>query len=613
MWLRHVIHSTLQSEFSDSARILRQAFARPLDAHTRYHKPACYNATFVQPVSLHLKLLGDEPVAYLEPSAFALNFAERFPSASVALSPLFGQRIALLNGKEWTSELASWGDAHETRSNNAGARFNAVLRSYFYRPAIEYSLGSEERLTSLNITLADGREHTLPWLVLYGSGLGDPAACLAAQSDESSIPASRSSSGAVDGAFFALAPREDRQVVLPFDHADKARPIGCFVQTVSTAGGGVERVLVMKVASFSPPGPYLDAWASFLSDAAACLARNFDTVVVDVVQNGGGYVCLGLRLLQMLVEDYFEDNTRVQMRYDIPHSPLMAAFVRSRNLPNPYTDPQKVEQILDPATQAPFDNGSAWYYPGRNLTQGGERHMRSNIFALDCREAEALPAPSYRPREFVPPERLVILTDGTCGSTCASFAKIPQEAGKATLVGAGGLWGQSMDVSSFAGGFVCNPSYLADLARMSGLAFPALLTNQAWQFAWATWYSARHPARQVQFTAQDPDHRTPFWDFPHASVDAAMSSFRMSALYDTVIHDTLTRLASEEAAAGGSSFLPWALQVVLLLALGHCAWFGDWLVLRGRRARDPQAQGAREVLEAPLLPIKEQPQLVAAK
>ena len=161
----------LQSEFSDSARILRQAFARPLDAHTRYHKPACYNATFVQPVSLHLKLLGDEPVAYLEPSAFALNFAERFPSASVALSPLFGQRIALLNGKEWTSELASWGDAHETRSNNAGARFNAVLRSYFYRPAMEYSLGSEERLTSLNITLADGREHTLPCWCSMGAAL----------------------------------------------------------------------------------------------------------------------------------------------------------------------------------------------------------------------------------------------------------------------------------------------------------------------------------------------------------------------------------------------------------------------------------------------------------
>lgn len=171
MWLRHVIHSTLQSEFSDSARILRQAFARPLDAHTRYHKPACYNATFVQPVSLHLKLLGDEPVAYLEPSAFALNFAERFPSASVALSPLFGQRIALLNGKEWTSELASWGDAHETRSNNAGARFNAVLRSYFYRPAMEYSLGSEERLTSLNITLADGREHTLRGWCSMGAAL----------------------------------------------------------------------------------------------------------------------------------------------------------------------------------------------------------------------------------------------------------------------------------------------------------------------------------------------------------------------------------------------------------------------------------------------------------
>ena len=113
-----------------------------------------------------------------------------------------------------------------------------------------------------------------------------------------------------------------------------------------------------------------------------------------------------------------------------------------------------------------------------------------------------MPSNGFRPPKFMPPEKLVILTDGTCGSTCASFTKIPQEASKATFVGAGGLWMQSMDVSSFAGGFVCNPDYLQNIATWSNLTFPKFLTNQAWQFGWAAWYSARLPSRPVQFTVR---------------------------------------------------------------------------------------------------------------
>ena len=32
-----------------------------------------------------------------------------------------------------------------------------------------------------------------------------------------------------------------------------------------------------------------------------------------------------------------------------------------------------------------------------------------------------------------PPLELIMLTDGTCGSTCASFVKIPQEHGKIAI------------------------------------------------------------------------------------------------------------------------------------------------------------------------------------
>jgi hypothetical protein len=168
------------------------------------------------------------------------------------------------------------------------------------------------------------------------------------------------------------------------------------------------------VASFSPPGDdYHDAWAGFLGSAETCLSQNVDLVVVDVMQNGGGYVCMGLRLLELLVEDYYDDHKLVQMHYDLPHSTLMNAFIEAKNYPNPYINPQDVEEILNPATQQPFATGEEYYYPGQTVVQGGVEHMRTNSFALNCLEAEALPANGFRPSKFMTPDRLVILTDGT--------------------------------------------------------------------------------------------------------------------------------------------------------------------------------------------------------
>lgn len=316
---------------------------------------------------------------------------------------------------------------------------------------------------------------------------------------------------------------------------------------------GVSRTLVMKVASFSPPGEYQDAWAGFLGEAETCLSTDFDMVVVDVMQNGGGYVCLGLRLLELLVEEYEDDHTLVQMKYDLPHSTLMDQYVKVVNAPDPYPDPAMVEQILNPETQESYVNGDAYYYPGRNVTQGGVVNWRTNFFALDCREAEAMPADGFRPAKFMPPEKLIIMTDGTCGSTCASFTKIPQEHKKATFVGVGGLWDEGMDVSSFAGGFVCNPDYLQNIAEWSGTTFPKFLTNQRWQFGWAAWYSAKLPSRPVQFTVQEPTFREAFWGFPHASINSTETTEMVSTLYDSVIASSITRLAAVNDATTQSS------------------------------------------------------------
>jgi hypothetical protein len=547
-----------------------------LDAHTRYKKPVCYNSNFVLPVTVSYSMpvaAGTaetttrtttsavpvvEPIATLSLSSTATEYAKLYPAVDYTSS--LGKEIKLLNGVEVTTAIASWGDNHETRSNNPGARFNAALRSYFYRSSTSTNIMPFDDVTQLDIAFTDGTSISLPWMVMYANGFGDTNECLASpETLESSVHESAASSK-VDVALShtrdAQFPTEllhahtlkdanpNRNIIIP---SDDPTTLSCFTQSVSSSDAtstGTDNVLVMKIASFSPPGDYQDAWSSFLGNAEKCLDTEYDMIVVDVMSNGGGYVCLGWRMLELLIEDFNIDHTKVQMKYDLPHSTLMDAFIETNNLPNPYINPQDVEEILNPATQKPYNNGEEWYNPGRTIVQGGVSSLRSEVFTLNCQEAEAIPSIDYKPKKFMSPDKLVILTDGTCGSTCASFTKIAQEAEKATFVGTGGLWDQVLDVSSFAGGFVCNPGYLQNIASMSGLTFPKFLTNQTWQFDWAVWYSAKFPSRPVQFTEQEPNYRTPFWAFPHVSVDAVTSTQAVSDLYDSVIDENIARLAA---------------------------------------------------------------------
>lgn len=568
-------------EFQEYMQVI---FQKTIDAHTRYSKPVCYNAIFVQPLAFDMRVeensnsLDNEPKVYLMKNLYTDIYADIYPD--VDLSPLIDQQVTLLNGVEFTTEVSSWGDTHETKSNNRGVRFNAAIRSYMYRNAISINVLP---VADLTITLADGSSHTLPWMVSYTNGLANVSYCAALPSTPMvNSPLSRTTvddmeMDTVSPKRLEHAPlhasRPDREVIVP---TNSPYYISCFVQTVGgdyAETAGISRVLVMKVASFSPPGYYLDAWAGFLDEAQQCLSVEFDMIVVDVMQNGGGYVCLGLRLIELLVEEYEDDHTLVQMNYDLVHSKLMDRYIDVVNAPNPYPDPQDVEQILDRATQESFPDGRAYYYPGRNVTMGGKVSWRTNFFSLDCREAEAMPSNGFRPPKFMTPDKLIILTDGTCGSTCASFAKIPQEDSKATLVGAGGLWDEGMDVASFAGGFVCNPTYLYNIANWSKTTFPVFATNQRWQFAWALWYSAKLPSRPIQFTSQDPDYREAFWGFPHVSIDSTVTTEMVSVLYDRVIASTIVRLADavvpsqscSSSSGNGLSSLEITLSVIIAI------------------------------------------------
>jgi hypothetical protein len=301
--------------------------------------------------------------------------------------------------------------------------------------------------------------------------------------------------------------------------------VSCFSQTVTGTeadAANVSTTLVMKVSSFAPPG--VSGITGFLNDVETCISTEYDMMVIDVMQNGGGQVCLGLRLLEMLIEDYYNDHTLVQMNYDLVHSPLMDSYIAATNDPMGY---------IDKSTGEPYKTEEKWYN-GRTVTMGGVEHERTNYFSLDCSTLENLPV-TFKPKQFMTPDKLILLTDGTCGSTCACFTKIPSEHQKVTIVGAGGLWAESMDVSSFAGGFVANADSMGDIAKEAGIEFPSFQTDQHWQFDWAVWYSTKFPSRPAQFVANEPDFREAFWGFPHASIATEVTTLMVSNLYDNVI------------------------------------------------------------------------------
>lgn len=241
------------------------ALASPQDAHTRYGKPACYDATLALPFVLNASLNAALPAPAavvrltLEASALLANYSALFPAVNV--SGALGREVVLIDGVEAVTALATWADAFETRSNDPAIRFNAALRSFMYRS--QRSLPRPAAPGGVVFTLADGSNVQLPWLVLYSASFGDVAACAAASSASASslqsAAATRPSRLRVDSDLHApplhaptlaaaSAGSGNRATIIAPGASNSS--ISCFLQTTS----GDKTTLVMKVGSFSPPG-----------------------------------------------------------------------------------------------------------------------------------------------------------------------------------------------------------------------------------------------------------------------------------------------------------------------------------------------------------------------
>jgi len=548
--LHKIGNKTYQRDL-DFQEAVQSLFIRMHDAHTQYIKPMCYHASFVLPFSLRSQLLVGQQRIFVEAATFMETYEQFF---DMKLERFAGREIVAINGLEVMTFISDYAEDMETISNDLSAAFNSALRTAIYRvqlifprplqPYVSFTFGERNKTQGKVETIE------LPWLVFGDDNLGKVAACSVKQSahlqaqapdylwpsklhfkygtkcqtwpDQEFCQFARSVASPA-GHAGTISQRADVTPILP-----DGRPstISCFTQR------GTQGVaLLMKIRTFEPTSDTSqDPLKLFIDDALKCLQTPFDFVVLDVMQNGGGIVALAFRLLQILVPKYWHEPTSALYAYDIKHSPFMDAFISKTQSRSPYPDGIP---ILDPATLKPF-NSSAWYQEPVEYIRGGVLGNYSKRFFMDFSDLFQYRS-NERPYKFPKKTELMVLTDGTCGSTCATFAINLNENDLATTVGVGGISQYTMAVSSFAGGSVSNLGVFAYLGNMTGMTVPQFLTSASWQWTWFELYSKIYTNDAVQFVMQNPTLRLPWWDFPSPLKPNSLIAKQLSELYNLAI------------------------------------------------------------------------------
>jgi len=166
-----------------------------------------------------------------------------------------------------------------------------------------------------------------------------------------------------------------------------------------------------------------------------------------VRSNGGGIICLQQAISETLeMNDWnINSNNRLFEAFDYREWNLTEIFFNTGvDFAGEFLNPK----IVPTTPYATGDN--SWYEPGDVYTRGDSQSTYSpkHYYPSYCDTIFPSTNPMY---EF---SKILILTDGLCGSACSQFASKLRYHGKALTVGVGGIYGQPLEMSSFTGGNV---------------------------------------------------------------------------------------------------------------------------------------------------------------
>jgi len=208
---------------------------------------------------------------------------------------------------------------------------------------------------------------------------------------------------------------------------------------------------VMHVATFEP-GNMTESIVTFITGIMNFKKLGIEKVIIDVQNNGGGYICMAQALLHVLFNDK-QNHTTPDLEYatDILVSPQslilgkLGTLISYDSFDDDYYSVATGKLLTD----------DSWLENSIKHKRGGKTNKYSQRVRSDCNGfikpiGEILKKNNVGPLPWTPKD-YVILSNGNCGSSCALFANRMHEIKHVKTIAVGGIHHKPMTYQSFPG------------------------------------------------------------------------------------------------------------------------------------------------------------------
>lgn len=511
---------------ADFQQDISNIFLQLKDPHTLYTKPReCYSVFAIQPLSFGSRLSSrtGKQVIYING---VYSIIARDPMyQNIPFQDLLGAEVTYIDEQPALAEIKEFARDFMYISKDNGTMFNSALHGgYQQRPLIlmPTPLGPFQHLEVAYPNGTFGSFH-LPWGFFFTKNTnytrngcinyGEPHANSKTSFEkpkpstflnEFHVPELLVKETQINKNF-----RDSKTLEKTLLKAKQAAP-SISIFNVSSD------IIGLQITTFSPDNN--DQFLSVVEAATAqAQANSIPFLIIDVRGNGGGDICLGYQVIERLVA---EPNPIGH--YDIIQNPLMDLFVSKATVNTPIVGPSSWTQ----SNGQPYTDNT-WYTPGVTHLRGGVNGTYSNPSYLSCDFNS--PAPNH---QF---KKVIILSDGLCGSTCAVFTSHLSEIDRFDTATIGGVNKQQQQAFSFPGGEVLDYNNIVRLAQSMGLSdnlVPRQFPNSAGlRFAWLEiypWKESDPSNVPLEFIFFPSDYRIPSW------TDGSGSPAEQQALYQQV-------------------------------------------------------------------------------
>ncbi|KAJ1300879.1 hypothetical protein OPQ81_002517 [Rhizoctonia solani] len=274
------------------------------------------------------------------------------------------------------------------------------------------------------------------------------------------------------------------------------------------------KTAVLRLFSFS--GDLADLYQNVLDGIDAVKSKGAYRLLIDLTNNGGGYVCLAAWLRRVLAGPAPE----------LDLLPGMNTSVRAQELPKKIVDSivnnrtgLTAEEIsgsfYNPTTWRDINNETLpadynWLDPGLEVKVNGVSDIFSQSVADNCLPFPLEP-PATKPFEF---ENIAIMSNGRCGSSCSLFSILMHLRHNVKTVVVGGKPGTVQQYCGIVGGQATNFAHLDTEVKAFGLkndslAPPNFLSN-SWQgVTWRLAFSLSDPSTFEEFKPHPAQYTIP--------------------------------------------------------------------------------------------------------